>query len=125
MSNKLSIKHDDIAGSEFEDLDMARAQFTNVNLNGARFHDINFSDVHFTAAQMGGSTFKHIGPMPDNEGKQERQRRVTFEEGMMCDSVFRRMDRPNVMMIDCDVAGMTIAGILVTDLLEEWKKSNG
>lgn len=35
MSNKLSIKHDDIAGSEFEDLNMAGAQFTNVNLNGA------------------------------------------------------------------------------------------
>jgi uncharacterized protein YjbI with pentapeptide repeats len=79
MSNKISIKHDDITGSEFEDLNMAGAQFTNINLSGAGFHDINFSDVHFTAAQIGGTTFKHIGPMPDKEGKQARQRPVTFE----------------------------------------------
>jgi hypothetical protein len=35
------------------------------------------------------------------------------------------MDMTNVKMIDCDVAGMTIDGILVTELLREWKKSNG
>ena len=125
MPNKISIKHDDIAESEFEDLNMAGAQFTNINLSGAQFHDINFSDVHFTAAQIGGTTFKHIGPMPDKEGKQDRQRPVTFEEGMLCDSVFLRMDMTNVKMIDCDVAGMTIDGILVTELLEEWQKRNG
>jgi len=125
MPNKISIKHDDIAGAEFEDLNMAGAQFTNINLSEARFHDINFSDVYFTAALIGGTTFKHIGPMPDKEGKQARQRPVTFEEGMLCDSVFRRMDMTNVKIVDCDVAGMTIDGILVTELLRKWKKSNG
>ena len=63
--------------------------------------------------------------MPDEEGKQERQRAVTFEEGMLCDSTFLRMDMSNVKMIDCDVSGMTIDGILVTDLLTEWNKRNG
>jgi uncharacterized protein YjbI with pentapeptide repeats len=125
MPNKISIKHDDIAGSEFEDLNMAGTQFTNINLSGAQFHDINFSDVHFTAAQIGGTTFKHIGPMPDKDGKQDRQRSVTFEEGMLCDSLFNRMDMTNVKIIDSDVTGMTIDGILVTDLLKEWKKRNG
>ncbi len=47
---------------------------------------------------------------------------MTFEEGMLCDSVFRRMDMTNVKIIDCDVTGMTIDGILITDLLKEWKK---
>lgn len=125
MPNKLSIKHEDIAGSEFEDLNMAGTQFTNINLSGAQFHDINFSDVHFTAAQIGGTTFKHIGPMPDKDGKQDRQRPVTFEEGMLCDSVFHRMDMTNVKIMDCDVTGMSIDGILVTALLQEWKKRNG
>jgi uncharacterized protein YjbI with pentapeptide repeats len=125
MSKKMSIKHDDVAGSEFEDLNMAGAQFTNINLSGSQFHDINFSDVRFTAAQIGGTTFKHIGPPPCKDGKQDRQRPVTFEEGMLCDSVFHRMDMTNVKIMDCDVTGMTIDGILVTDLLKEWKKGNG
>jgi uncharacterized protein YjbI with pentapeptide repeats len=123
MADTISIKHDCITGSEFEDLNMAGSQFTNINLSGARFHDINFSDVSFTAAQIGGTTFKHIGPPPNNEGKQARQRPVTFEEGMLCDSVFRRMDLTNVTLVDCDVTGMTSDGILISDLLEAWKKS--
>ena len=125
MPNKISINHDNIAGSEFEDLNMAGAQFTNINLSGSQFHDINFSDVRFSAAQMGGTLFKHIGPMPDKDGKQDRQRPVTFEEGMLCDSVFRRMDMTNVKIIDCDITGMTIDGILFTELLKGWKKLNG
>ena len=123
--NKLSVKHDNIAESEFQDLNMAGARFTNINLSQARFHDINFSDVQFTAAQIGGTLFKHIGPPPDKDGKQARQRPVTFEEAMLCDSVFRKVDLSNVKIIDCDLAGMTINGILVTDLLNEWKKRNG
>ena len=125
MPGKMTVKHDNIAGSEFEDLNMAGTQFTNINLSGSRFHDINFSDVHFTAAQIGGTTFKHIGLPPDKDGKQGRQRPVTFEQGMLCDSVFRKMDLTNVKITDCDVTGMTIDGILVTDLLKEWKKRNG
>jgi hypothetical protein len=44
---------------------------------------------------------------------------------MLCDSVFRKMDLTNVKITDCDVTGMTIDGILVTNLLKEWKKRNG
>lgn len=125
MSHRLSIKHDDISGSEFEDLNMAAARFTNINLSCARFCDINFSDVEVSAAQIGGTTFRCIGPAPDSEGKQARQRSVVFEEGMLCDSVFRRMDLSNVAITDCDVTGMTIDGILVTDLLEAWRTRRG
>jgi uncharacterized protein YjbI with pentapeptide repeats len=120
-SRKVSIKHDSIPDSEFEDLNMADAQFTNINLSKARFHDINFSDAEFMGANMGGATFKHIGPMPDKDGKQARQRPVTFEEAMLCDSVFHNVDMTNVSIVDCDMAGMTIDGILVTDLLAAWK----
>jgi uncharacterized protein YjbI with pentapeptide repeats len=124
MTRKISIKHDNIAGAEFEDLNMTSSQFTNINLSGSAFHDINFSDVLFTAAQIGGTTFKHIGPMPDKDGKQERQRPVIFEEGMLCDSIFHKMDLTNVKITDCDIAGMMIDGILVTDLLKDWEKRN-
>jgi len=98
MSRKMSVKHECIPQSEFEDL----------NLSGSRFHDINFSDVLFTAAQIGGTTFRHIGPPPCAEGGPPRQRPVLFEEGTLCDSVFHRMDLSNVKIAECDIAGMTI-----------------
>jgi uncharacterized protein YjbI with pentapeptide repeats len=124
MTNKLSVKMEDIAGSEFEDLNMAGAQFTNINLCGSRFHDINFSDAQITAVNIGGLLFKHIGPMPDKDGKMDRQRPVTFEEGMLCDSTFLHMDLSNVKIIECNISGMTIDGIEVADLIKEWKKSH-
>lgn len=135
MPKKMSIKQDNLAGSEFENVNMADTQFTNINLRGARFaninlsesrfHAINFSDVHFTGAQIGGTTFKHIGLPRGADGKQDRPRPVTFEEGMLCDSVFRKMDLTNVKIMECDVTGMMIDGIPVADLLKEWKKRNG
>lgn len=125
MPRKISIAHEDIAGSEFEDLNMTGTHFTNINLSGAQFHDINFSDVRFTAAQIGGTMFKHIGPPPCQKGNQTRQRPVTFEEGILCDSVFRKMDMTNVKIEECDVTGMTIDGFVVTDLIQEWKRRNG
>jgi uncharacterized protein YjbI with pentapeptide repeats len=123
MPRKLSFKQENISGSEFEDLKMTGSRFTNINLSGSRFDDINFTDVLFTAANIGGTTFRYIGPMPDTDGKQDRQRPVTFEEGMLCDSTFLRMDLTNVSIEECDITGLRIDGILVTDLLEVWKKN--
>jgi len=120
MSNPLTIKHQDISGSEFEDLNMANSRFTNINLRGAHYHDINFSDVMFTAAMIGGTTFKHIGPHPAPDGTQPRQQPVTFEEGMLCDSTFRDMDMSGVKIIDCNLDGMTIDGVPVADMLRLW-----
>ncbi len=121
MNKKLDIKHDFIAESDFEDVNMSGSHFININLSKARFHDINFSDVAFTAAQIGGTLFKHIGPPPDKDGKQERQRPVTFEEAMLCDSTFRKVDMSNVEIVECNIEGMKIDGILVTDMIAAYK----
>jgi RNA polymerase sigma-70 factor (ECF subfamily) len=115
-------EHTDISGSEFHDVNLAGADFNNVNMSKTRFHDINFSDVTFTAAQIGGALFKHIGPPPDKKGKQARQRPVTFEETMLCDSTFRKVDMSNVKIIDCNIEGMTIDGIRVTDMMGAYKE---
>jgi uncharacterized protein YjbI with pentapeptide repeats len=115
-------EHADISGSEFHDVNLAGADFNNVNMSKAKFHDINFSDVTFTAAQIGGTLFKHIGLPPCKTGKQGRQRPVTFEEAMLCDSTFRKVDMSNVKIIDCNIKGMTIDGILVTDMIKAYRK---
>jgi uncharacterized protein YjbI with pentapeptide repeats len=122
MPEKLDIKKAVITGSELETVNMSGSHFTDINLSKSRFINVNFSDVYFAAAQIGGTHFKHIGPPPDKDGKQERQRPVIFEEGMLCDSTFRKMDLSNAQIIDCDIEGMKIDGVLVTDLLAAYKK---
>jgi Pentapeptide repeats (9 copies) len=115
-------EHANLAGFRFHDVSLAGADFDNVNLTNARFHNVNLSNVSVTAAQMGGAVFKHVGPPPDKDGKQERQRPVRFEEMMLCDSTFRKVDLSNVRVTDCDLSGMTINGFLATDLITAYQK---
>ena len=118
-------EHADISSSEFHDVNLSGADCDDVNLSRARFHNINLSDIQVSGVQIGGATFKHVGPPPDKDGKQARQRPVTFKEAMLCDSTFRKVDMSNVKIIDCNIQGMTIDGVLVTDLLKEYKTRNG
>jgi len=118
-------EHANIAESQFHDVNLSGADFDDVNLSNTRFHNINFSDIEVSAVQMGGATFKHVGPPPGKDGHQERQRPVTFEEAMLCDSIFRKVDMSNVKIIDCNIQGMTIDGVLLTDLLMEYKEKYG
>jgi uncharacterized protein YjbI with pentapeptide repeats len=111
-----------LAGSQFHNVNLSEADFNDVNLSKARFHNINFSDVQIMAAQMGGALFKHIGPPPDKQGRQACQRPVTFEEAMLCDSTFHKVDLSGVRVTDCNLAGMTIDGMLVTDLIRAFSK---
>ena len=107
-----------LAGSQFHAVNLTGADFDDVNLSNSRFHNVNLSNVTISAAQMGGASFRHVGPPPpDPDGKQERQRPVRFEEMMLCDSTFRKVDLSNVRIVECDLTGMTIDGLLVTDLL--------
>lgn len=115
-------EHANLSGSQFHDVNLGGAEFDNVNLSKAKFHNINLSDISVTAVQIGGAKFKHLGPPPDKDGKQERQRPVTFEEMMLCDSTFRKVDLSNVRMIECDTTGMTIDGISVTDMVAAYKR---
>jgi uncharacterized protein YjbI with pentapeptide repeats len=124
-SGKQLAEHVNISGSEFHGVNLSEADFNDVNLSKTKFHNINLSDIQVSAAQIGGATFKHIGPPPDKNGKQERQRPITFEEGMLCDSTFREVDMSNVKIIKCNIQGMTIDGILVSKLIEEYKRKNG
>jgi uncharacterized protein YjbI with pentapeptide repeats len=114
-------EHADLARSVFNDVNLAGSAFENVNLSKVRMHNINLSDLDLSAAQIGGAKFKHIGPPPNKEGKQERQRPVTFEEAMLCDSTFRKVDLSNVKIIDCNIQGMTIDCVLLTDLIAAYK----
>ena len=124
MTNKLTLREQDLSdssfnmvnleGVRFQQANLGHALFEDINLAGSRFNDINFSDVVFSRAQLGGTVFRQLGlPL----GSTERQRGITFEDADMNDSVFRDCNLQNVRIEKCNTTGMTIDGILVSDLL--------
>ena len=137
-------RHADISDSEFQDVNMAKSSFDNVNLGearfhnvnmhrvsfddinmgGVRFHNINMSDTSFAGVNLGGAHFQHIGPAPDAQGRQERQKPITFEEMMLCDSTFRDVDMSGAKIVDCNMDGVTIDGNPVADLLAAYQRQN-
>lgn len=104
-----------------ENANLAGSRFHDVNLGGATQHNIDLSDIRIAAANLGGAFFKHIGPMPRPDGTQEQQRTVTFEEAMLCDSVFRRVDLSGVRIEDCNLEGITIDGVPVADIIAAYR----
>ncbi len=114
-----------LAGSQFHKVNLTGADFDDVNLSNARFHNVNLSNVVVSAAQLGGASFRHVGPPPGPDGRQERQRPVRFEEMMLCDSTFRKVDLSNVRITECNLTGMTIDGLLVSDLLAAYRSHQG
>jgi len=110
VPKQISVQREDISGARFEDVNMSRSDFRNVNLAGSHFHDIHFSDVSFHGCSNLRNILKRIGPPDDT-----RQRPVTFE-GMLCNSIFRKVDLSNVELIGCNIQGMTVDGVLISDL---------
>jgi uncharacterized protein YjbI with pentapeptide repeats len=121
-------EHVNIEGSEFTDVNLKGAKFDNVDMMGVTFnnicmagvklHDINLSDIEVSAAQMGGAKFRHIGLPPKTPGK---QRPVTFTEMDLNGSTFTMVDLSGVKIESCTTDGMTIDGVLVSDMLSAYK----
>ena len=131
MADKLTLREQDLSESSFEmvnlegvrfqQANLGQAKFEDINLSGATFNDINFSDVVFSRAQLGGTVFKQLGLPP---GSPEKQRGIRFEDADMNDSVFKDSNLQSARMEQCNTTGMTIDGILVSDLLAAYAQRN-
>lgn len=114
--------HCQMTGSRFDDVCLGDAEFENVNLAGSKFHNINFSDAIITAANFGGVTFKHIGPADDETGARRPQKPVLFTDADLNGSTFEKVDLANVEINDCNIEGLKIDGVLVSDLISKSKE---
>ncbi len=132
MTEKLTLRDQDLRASSFEmvnlegvrfqNANLGRSTFQDINLAGATFNDINFSDVVFSMAQLGGTVFKQLGLSP---GSAEKQRGITFEDSDMNDSIFRDCNLQNARIEKCNTTGMTIDGVPVSELLAAYAQSKG
>ena len=125
VSGKHFANHCKMTGSRFEDVCLGDAEFDNVSLAGAKFHNINFSNAVITAANLGGVTFRHIGTAPEADGSHRPQKPVLFTEADLNGSKFEKVDLRNAEINNCNIAGLKVDGILLTDLISEYKAKDG
>jgi len=110
-----------LGDAEFENVNLSGASFDNINLSHSKFHNISFADAEISAVNLGGATFRHIGPPLNDAGVRPPQNPVSFVEADLNGSIFRDVDLSNVEIENCNVTGMKIDGIEVSDLLRAYQ----
>ncbi|GAA0880852.1 hypothetical protein GCM10009119_38220 [Algoriphagus jejuensis] len=121
---KVEIK-DDCAEVNAKNAMLDNSSFSNVSMRNVIISDANLSDLKIDGAQIGGALIKNIG-MPDgdhpNYDPDLKHRPVRFE---LCDfktSLFIECDLSQVRLENCNIAGLTINGIAIDQLLANSKK---
>jgi uncharacterized protein YjbI with pentapeptide repeats len=119
VPEELKMQHKDISESEFRSVNMSGTVFDAVNLSGARFHNVNLRGAEFGAVDFGGATFSCM-----NTGEDRPREPARFENMEPDDCTFSGCAFRNVKIVSCDLAGMTIDGVLVTDMINAHRQLN-
>ncbi|MDB5133405.1 MAG: pentapeptide repeat-containing protein [Mucilaginibacter sp.] len=99
--------------------------FNDVAMMNVKIINANLSDLEIEGAQLGGAYIHNIGmpsqghPMYNAEA---RQRPLRFEDCDFHNSTLTNCDLSGVAISNCNTAGMQVNGILLEDLLNEYKK---
>jgi len=99
------------------------SNFFDVAMTNAKIVEANLSDLEIGSAQLGGAYIHNIGmppkdhPMYDPEA---RQRPLRFEDCDLHGSTITNCDLGEVELIDCNIKGLKINGILIEELLNQY-----
>jgi uncharacterized protein YjbI with pentapeptide repeats len=99
--------------------------FENVSLAGTKITDANLSKLEIDGAQMGGAYIHNIGIPKEGAlhyNPDTAKLPIKFENCELNGSVISKCSLKNVEIVDCDIEGLKINGILVKDLLEAYHK---
>jgi uncharacterized protein YjbI with pentapeptide repeats len=104
---------------------LRRAYFDDVNMSDCRINNANLSDLEINGAQLGGAFIHNIGLPPEGHPfyvPGAKQRPLKFDDCYLGGSEITNCDLSGVAIKDCNLQGMTINGILVEELLQQYKK---
>jgi uncharacterized protein YjbI with pentapeptide repeats len=121
---KLDVQRAVIGGSTFVDICMDGSYFTNVSAKEIKIVDANLSDLEIEGAQLGGAYIHNIGMPPAGHpmyNPDARQRALKFDNCDLNNSTISNCNLSGVAIDDCNLSGMKINGILVEDLLRQYK----
>ena len=113
--------------SKFEKAMLERLYFNDVNMSGTKITNANLSDLEIEGAQMGGAWIHNIGMPPEGHpfyNPAVQQRPVRFDDCNFSNSTIHNCNLSSVAITDCETIGMTINGILVDDLLKQYRHDN-
>ena len=119
MSEKHEVENKDITGSQFRHVNMSGAVFDDVNLSGARFFDVNLRNAEIGAVDFGGASFSCM-----NTGECYPKQPAVFKNLELDDCTFEKCYFRNTKIVNCDLTGMTIDGVLVTDMVKAHEKAD-
>jgi uncharacterized protein YjbI with pentapeptide repeats len=110
----------DLSGSTFDDVGLRAAQFRNVDLSDAVIENANLTGLRFAKVNLSGLTFDDVG-----------LRAAQFRNVDLSDAIIEnvnlaglRVDNVNLSgasFADCTLTGMTIDGVLVTELFAAYR----
>jgi len=119
VSEKYQVENKDIAGSQFRHANMSGAVFEDVDLSGAKFFNVNLQGAEIGAVDFGGASFSCMNTGEDRAREPVIFNAIEFEDCTIQNSFFW-----NTKLVNCDLTGMTIDGIPVTDMLEAYERAN-
>lgn len=114
--------------SDFHGIDMRSTKIAHTNFVNSRWEHIYFSNVHVNFIQMGGTVFENV-IRPNAEISQFSEEPgtdgwVNIEPVVFKNtSRFEKCNLSNVEIKNCNIEGLSIDGILLTDLLEHYKRN--
>jgi uncharacterized protein YjbI with pentapeptide repeats len=120
-------------GATFNDIDMRNTSFAHTNFVNSKWENIYFSDVIINMIQMGGTIFENI--IRPKAGKSQlieepgtgnwvNVEPVMFKNSDLSTAIFNSCNLTNVELNNCNIDGLRIDGILINDLLEQYKNRN-
>ena len=116
ITKKIKVKNIDISGSEFRHVKMSKTVFEDIDFSGAKFSNINLRDTEIGAVDFGGASFSCM-----NTGEDHPRKPVVFNSIELDDCTIQNCYFRNTKLVNCDLTGMTIDGILVTDMVKAYK----
>lgn len=135
LSNQ-SFRQCNMQNTDIYDANMREVKFSNVNLEKALYQNSNLSGTRFTNTNMTNSVLgdsnmskieiSHVS-LADaylhdtNLGFKENKMPLTIERCELGNSRIINSDLQNLSIIDCNIEGMTIDGIVVSDLIKAYR----
>ncbi|MGF7050786.1 uncharacterized protein YjbI with pentapeptide repeats [Paenibacillus sp. DS2015] len=139
---KLEVVMVDISGSTFKDVNaqelnfenvnLAKSQINNANMSGWVMNDVNLSELKITNANLSKTVIQNanlshavidhvelIGTEFLNIVLPQQGDANYSPEGQYKPIIFRNSNLSNMELIDCDISGLKINGILIEELLRD------
>ena len=113
MSERQRFENRDIAGSEFRHVNMSGTCFEDVDLSRATFFNINLRGADIGAVDFGGARFSCMNTGEDRPGLP-----VIFKSIELDDCTIQNCCFKNAKVVNCDLTGMTIDGVLVSEMIK-------